>query len=213
MPRRWRSTSESTPAICWSFPARSTPHTHFEEPDPNLLEGFATGGGGAAAGGVTTVIEMPQAHPTTTTIALLQEKQELVHRQAIVDMGLWAGVIGEPAQPTAELDRMADRGAIGFKAFMASSSPFFPAVDAAQLLAAMTAIAPLGLPFALHAEDAALVAAGLQRMHDGKRHDALAHAESRPPLVEAVAVNTALLLAAESGCRVHICHARLGPRH
>src|SRR5215213_11878173 len=40
-------------------------HTHFEEPDPDLLEGFTTGGGAAAAGGVTTVVEMPQAHPTT----------------------------------------------------------------------------------------------------------------------------------------------------
>src|SRR5262245_20507077 len=49
-------------------------HTHFEEPDPELLEGFATGGAAAAAGGITTVVEMPQAHPTTTTAELLQEK-------------------------------------------------------------------------------------------------------------------------------------------
>lgn len=41
-------------------------HTHFEEPDPELLEGFTTGGSAAAAGGITTVVEMPQAHPTTT---------------------------------------------------------------------------------------------------------------------------------------------------
>ena len=28
-------------------------HTHFEEPDPRLLEGFTTGGAAAAAGGIT----------------------------------------------------------------------------------------------------------------------------------------------------------------
>ena len=43
-------------------------------------------------------------------------------------------------------------------------------------------------------------------MQDAGRKDPLAHAESRPPLVETVAVNTALLLAAETGCHVHICH-------
>jgi len=122
-------------------------------------------------------------------------------------MALWAGVIGEPAQPAAELERMAGLGAIGFKAFMASSSPFFPAVDYAQLLAAMASIAALGLPFALHAEDNALVDAGLSRMRRDGRRDPLAHAESRPPMVEAVAVNTALFLAEETGCRVHVCHA------
>src|SRR5690606_27310629 len=140
----------------WVLPGGIDPHTHFEEPDPQLLEGFTTGGHGAAAGGITTVVEMPQAHPTTTTVAHLEAKQALVRQNAIIDMALWAGVIGEPAQPSAELPALAAAGAAGFKSFMASSSPFFPAVDHAQLLAAMTTIAETGLPYALHAEDAAL---------------------------------------------------------
>src|SRR5690606_10650552 len=125
----------------------------------------------------------------------------------IIDMALWAGVIGEPAQPSTELPALAAAGAAGFKSFMASSSPFFPAVDHAQLLAAMTTIAETGLPYALHAEDAALVASGVRRMQEAGRGDPLAHAESRPPLVETVAVGAALSLAAATGCRVHICHA------
>jgi allantoinase len=182
-------------------------HTHFEEPDPNLLEGFTTGGAAAAAGGVTTVVEMPQAHPTTTTAELLQEKIGLVERNAITDVALYGGVIGEPAQPSDELDRMAASRVAAFKSFMASSSPFFPAVDTAQLYHAMRAIARLGLPYALHAEDGSLLADGLRRLQEAGRTDAMAHAESRPPLVEAVAVNTALFLAEQTGCHVHICHA------
>jgi allantoinase len=182
-------------------------HTHFEEPDPELLEGFATGGAAAAAGGVTTVVEMPQAHPTTTTADLLRDKIDLVAQHAITDVALYGGVIGEPAQPSAELARMAALGAVAFKSFMASSSPFFPAVDSAQLYQAMQAIAPLGLPYALHAEDGQMLRDGLQRMQDAGRTDAMAHAESRPPLVEAVAVNMALFLAEQTGCAVHICHA------
>lgn len=191
----------------WVMPGGIDAHTHFEEPDPKLLEGFTTGGAGAAAGGITTVVEMPQAHPTTTTVAHLREKQDLVRRNAIVDMALWAGVIGEPTQPSGELSDLAQVGAIGFKSFMASSSPFFPAVDHAQLLTAMRTIAELGLPYALHAEDAQLLAAGLRDMQAAGRTDPSAHAESRPPLVETVAVSTALQLAAATGCWVHICHA------
>ena len=182
-------------------------HTHFEEPDPGLLEGFTNGGAAAAAGGITTVVEMPQAHPTTTTADQLRDKQAIVAQNAIVDMALWAGVIGEPAQDPDELRAMADAGAAGFKSFMASSSPFFPAVDHAQLLAAMRTIAEIGLPYGLHAEDNALVNDGIRRMQAAGRTDALAHAESRPPLVETVAVNVALQIAEVTGCHVHICHA------
>lgn len=181
-------------------------HTHFEEPDPNLLEGFASGGASAAAGGLTTVVEMPQARPTTTTPKQFAEKRRLVEQNAIVDMALWAGAIGPPAQSASDLDGMAEQGAAALKSFMASSSPLFPAVDHAQLLWVMREAARLGLPYGLHAEDHQLLQDGLRRMKEANRKDPLAHAESRPPLVETVAVNTALLLAAETGCHVHICH-------
>jgi allantoinase len=181
-------------------------HTHFEEPDPRLLEGFTTGGAAAAAGGLTAVVEMPQAHPTTTTPEQFDEKRDLVERNAIVDMAQWGGLIGPPAQTAADVEGMAAAGAAAFKSFMVSSSPFFPAVDHAQLLWGMREAARLDLPYGLHAEDAALLADGLRRMQGAGRTDPLAHAESRPPLVETVAVNTALLLAAETGSHVHICH-------
>jgi allantoinase len=129
-----------------------------------------------------------------------------VERNAVVDMALWGGLIGPPAQTAADLDGMAAEGAAAFKSFMASSSPFFPAVDHAQLLWGMRQATRLGLPYGLHAEDAALLADGLRQMQEAGRTDPLAHAESRPPLVETVAVNTALLLAAETGCHVHFCH-------
>lgn len=181
-------------------------HTHFEEPDPLSLEGFTSGGAAAAAGGLTSVVEMPQARPTTTTPELFAEKRELVARNAIVDMALWAGAIGPPSQSAADLEGMVDLGAAALKSFMASSSPLFPAVNHAQLYWTMQQAARLGLPYGLHAEDNDLLNWGLEQMRAAGRKDPLAHAESRPPLVETVAVNTALLLAGETGCHVHICH-------
>ncbi|MFM9105164.1 MAG: allantoinase AllB [Chloroflexota bacterium] len=181
-------------------------HTHFEEPDPNLLEGFLTGSMAAAAGGVTTVVEMPQAHPTTTTAELLREKREIAERTSIVDMAFWGGITLTNGQTADDLRAMASKGAAAFKSFMASSSPFFPAVDNARLKAAMEVAAETGLPYGLHAEDDSLLRDGIARMQAAGRTDAMAHAESRPPLVETVAVAAALALAEETGAPVHICH-------
>jgi allantoinase len=181
-------------------------HTHFWEPADELLEGFATGGAAAAAGGITTVVEMPQASPTTVTAEQLRAKRDRVGETAIVDTALWAGVIGAPDQAPEELAALAAEGAAAYKSFMASSSRSFPAVDDAKLLAAMVAIAPTGLPYGIHAENDALVAAGVAAMRAAGRRDPLAHAESRPPLVETLAVGTVLALAEATGCWVHICH-------
>jgi allantoinase len=121
-------------------------------------------------------------------------------------MALWGGVIGEPRQNVVDIKEMAAMGAAGFKSFMASSSPSFPAVDVDKLYWSMKIIAETGMPYALHAEDDVMLAAGLKRTHGAGRTDALAHAESRPPIIEAVAVANALHLAEVTGCWVHICH-------
>jgi dihydroorotase-like cyclic amidohydrolase len=177
----WHAEERIDATGLWLLPGGIDAHTHFEEPDPRLLEGFASGGAGAAAGGLTTVVEMPQAHPTTTTVDHFREKRRLVEQNAIVDMALWAGAIGPPGQTTCDLAEMAGEGAAALKSFMASSSPFFPAVDHGQLLWVMREAARLDLPYGLHAEDHQLLADGLTRMRETGRKDPLAHAESRPP--------------------------------
>src|SRR4051794_7701968 len=94
----WSAAERIDAAGLWLIPGGIDSHTHFEEPDPRLLEGFASGGAGAAAGGITSVVEMPQAHPTTINRELLLQKQRLVEQHAVVDMALWGGVIGPPSQ-------------------------------------------------------------------------------------------------------------------
>jgi allantoinase len=181
-------------------------HTHFREPEEFTKEGFLTGGQGAAAGGITTVIEMPQADPTTINPEQYGAKRAQVSKTALVDMALWAGIVGGPLQSEADLRTLAGSGAVAFKSFMASSSPSFPVVDTTALYWAMQIVAETGMPYGLHAEDDNLVASGLKRLQEAGRTDPMAHAESRPPLVESVAVAEALYLAEITGCWVHICH-------
>ena len=188
------------------MPGGIDPHTHFREPEEFTKEGFATGGAGAAAGGITTVVEMPQADPTTVTAEQLRAKIEQIGKSSIVDMALWGGIVGEPLQNPDEIAAMAEAGAVAFKSFLASTSPSFPAVSDDQLLSAMRAVAETGLPYGLHAENDGMVRAGIERVRKQGRTEPLAHADSVPPIVEAAAVNTALLFAQETSCWVHICH-------
>jgi allantoinase len=190
-------------------------HTHFIQddparygPDPIEYEGFAAGGRGAAAGGVTAHVEMPQSRPPTTDGATLARKRELAEPDAIIDFALWGGIVsGQDPEAIAE---QIDEGAVAFKAFMCSSDPSFPGVDDAQLVVALQTLAGTPYMLGVHAENDALLQSGLERMQREGRTDPLAHAESRPPLVEIEAVSRAIVLAEHVGARVHIVHLSTG---
>jgi allantoinase len=191
-------------------------HTHFlqddpENADPELaaphpdeFDGFTNGGRGAAAGGVTTVVEMPQADPSTVTGEIYRRKVSLAAHDALVDFALWGGAI--PGRTTADLADMIDAGAVGFKAFTCNSDPTYPGLDDAQLLQTLGFLKQTSVMLGLHAENDALLQHGLAEMRSGGRTDPIAHAESRPPIVEIEAVNRAIFFAEETGGWVHIVH-------
>ena len=190
-------------------------HTHFVQddtdlvpPDPIEHEGFEAGGRGAAAGGVTTHVEMPQSRPATLDGATFRRKRELAEADAVVDFALWGGVV--QGQPTAAIDEQLEEGAVAFKAFMCDSDPSFPGVDDAQLLQALEQLAGTVLMLGVHAENDALLRAGIERMRSEGRKDPLAHADSRPAIVEIEAVTRAITLAEHAGAWIHIVHLSTG---
>lgn len=178
-------------------------HTHFKEPNTELLEGFHTGSLGAIAGGITTVVEMPQAVPTSSDGASIREKRRIGEEQSIVDFALWGGAINQPIEKIAE---MLDEGIVSVKSFMAGSSPTFPCATDATLVEVFRLLADTGIPYGLHAENDDLLEAGIAQMRAAGRKDPMAHAESRPPLVEEEAVNRALFFAEQTGGYAYICH-------
>jgi allantoinase len=186
-------------------------HIHFVvddtdlfEPDPSEADEFEEGGRAAAAGGVTTIVEMPQAQPPTTDTQRFVRKRELGEPQAIVDFALWGGVV--QGSDTTEIPRMLAEGAVGIKAFMCGSDPSYPGSDDAQLMRAMRELRDTPFMLGVHAENDALINDGIATMRSAGRRDPLAHAESRPPIVEIEAVNRAILLAEHTGAWVHIVH-------
>jgi len=180
------------------FPGGIDSHVHFNEPGRTEWEDIAHGSAALAAGGYTCFIDMPLNNlPVTTTVSAFELKLDALKRSARVDHGLWAGLLPGNLD---ELEPLVRRGAIGFKAFMCPSGiDEFPACDEATLREGMDRIAELRSILLVHAEDPAL----LREPKGPTPRDFL---DSRPAEAEVAAIATAIGMARETGCRLHVVH-------
>jgi dihydroorotase len=190
-------------------------HVHSRDPGFPEKEDFASLTAAAAAGGVTVVVDMPNTVPAVDGAGVLEAKSALARSKAHVDFGLWGLV--RSSTSSEQLEEMASAGAVGFKAYLAYSfslsrkqvlySPgsddpdLEPPADYGTLARLAPAVARLGLPLAIHAEDPAVLAAFRRPILS--YDDLLA---SRPPEAEAVAVSAAAAVAKETGAHLHIAH-------
>src|SRR4029077_7733946 len=111
--------------------------------------------------------------------------------------GLWGGLVPGNLQ---ELEPLAARGAMGFKAFMCPSGiDEFPASDRTTLHEGMKRIAALGSILLVHGADPA-------HLLEPKGTGALDFIHSRPAEAELSAIAGAIELAHATGCRLHVVH-------
>lgn len=185
-------------------------HFHCRAPAYPDRGDFATETRAAAAGGVTTIFEMPISKPCCATGDIFRSRKALGIADSYVNFALY----GAPGLlKRDEIADMANEGAIGFKIFMTGAPagrndefeglclPFVP-----ELYQAMKLVAETGLVCAVHAENDQLLEWHTAQMMAAKRNDVAAHGESRPPVVEALAVATLLTLNQTVGMQLHIAH-------
>jgi allantoinase len=179
-------------------------HVHFNEPGRVDWEGIDTGSSALAAGGGTVFFDMPlNSLPPVTDAASFALKRAAGERLSRTDFALWGGLV--PGN-TGELAAMRDAGAIGFKAFMCNSGvEEFPLADPATLRAGMKRAASLGMLVAVHAEDESLARQRTAEQH-ARGSDARTWLGSRPVELELAAIRTAVDIAGETGCALHIVH-------
>ena len=181
------------------FPGGIDSHVHFNEPGRTEWETAGHGSAALAAGGYTAFIDMPlNCLPVTTTAAAFDAKLAALTGSASVDFGLWGGMVPGNLD---ELEPLARRGVIGFKAFMCPSGiEEFPACDVRTLRDGMARVASLGSMVLVHAEDPALV--GVRDSGSTARD----FVRSRPAAAEVRAIERAIELAHETSCRLHVVH-------
>ena len=191
------------------FPGLIDVHLHFNEPGRTAWEGAATGSRALAAGGGTLFFDMPlNSSPCTINAREFDNKRAALEAASITDFALWGGLI--PGN-VSELPGLADRGVVGFKAFLCNSGlPEFPHADDLTLYEGMREAARLGLPVAVHAESEEITKRLSARVTAAGRTDLAAFLESRPVIAEVEAISRAGLLARETGCKLHIVHISSG---
>jgi allantoinase len=184
-------------------------HVHFNEPGRTEWEGSATGSRALAAGGGVMFFDMPlNSSPCTVSAAAFDEKCAALERSSITDFALWGGLI--PGSVDA-MEDLAERGVIGFKAFLSNSGlDEFPRVDDLTLYRGMQKAVRLGLPVALHAENEEITS-GLARHAIAQGRTGMRdYLQSRPVIAEVEAITRAAAIARETGTKLHIVHVSSG---
>ncbi len=191
------------------FPGVIDAHVHFNEPGRTHWEGFATGTQALAAGGTTLFFDMPlNAHPPTIDAASFDLKLAAAQASSLVDFAFWGGLV--PGN-VAHMEELAERGVIGFKAFMSNSGiDDFQSVDDLTLYEGMREAARLGKIVALHAENDEITGNLARRAIEQGRTGIRDYLASRPVIAELEAIERAILFASETGCALHIVHVSSG---
>jgi allantoinase len=191
------------------FAGMIDPHVHFNEPGRTDWEGLATGSAALAAGGGTCFFDMPlNSNPPVLSGDAFDEKRRLGEQKSLTDFAIWGGLTPLNIHL---MDELAERGVVGFKAFMSNSGIVeFPHVDDLTLLEGMHRAAKLGLPVAVHAENETITAGLSRRALTEGRTSARDFFSSRPPIAELEAIERAIAFAAETRCALHIVHVSTG---
>lgn len=188
------------------FPGLIDMHLHFNEPGRTEWEGAETGSYALAAGGGTLFFDMPlNSTPCTITAEQVDVKRAALEASSIADFGLWGGLVPSSVN---QMAGMAERGVVGFKAFMCDSGlPEFPHADDKTLRDGMREAARLGLPVAVHAENEETTRTLTAAMTGSTARDFLA---SRPVAAELDAISRAVDIAGETRAKLHIVHVSTG---
>jgi allantoinase len=153
--------------------------------------------------------DMPlNSSPPTLDARSFDSKLAVAREKSLTDFALWGGLVPWNLD---HLEELAERGVIGFKAFMSNSGvDDFGHVDYATLREGMKRGAKLGKLVAVHAESELITSELTNRAIRKGKTGIRDYLESRPIFAELEAIHHAIELAGETECALHIVHVSSG---
>lgn len=173
-------------------------HVHLRDPGLEYKETLETGGKAAAKGGVTTVCAMPNTKP------VIDEKEKVadVHKRAkeespvhVIQIG--AVTVGQAGTQLADIKGMAEADC------HAVSEDGKSVMNASLYRKGMKAAKEAGISVFAHCEDSTMVEGGVM---NADKNAARLGLKGITNSVEDVIVARDILLAKETGVRLHLCH-------
>lgn len=172
-------------------------HVHFRDPGFLYKEDLMSGAQAAAAGGVTTVACMPNTSPAIDSSDVIADIMSRAKNAPVTILPYGAVTVGQKGIALTDAAALKAAGAV------ALSDDGIPVMNAALLREAMKAAKALDLLISSHCEDAELVKN--YAVNEGAVSEKLG-IPGRPAIAEELMVMRDVLLAQETGAKIHIAH-------
>lgn len=183
---------------CYVMPGFIDLHVHLRDPGLTYKETLETGGKAAARGGVTTICAMPNTKPITDTKEMVAELHRRAEKESLVHVIQLGSVTkGQAGEELADIKGMAEAGC------HAISEDGKSVMNASLYRKGMKLAKESGISVFAHCEDITMVEGGV--MNAGARAKEFG-INGITNSVEDVIVARDILLAKETGVRLHLCH-------
>lgn len=183
---------------CYVMPGFIDLHVHLRDPGLEYKETLETGGNAAVKGGITTVCAMPNTKPVTDDkerIAKVHERAKKESLTHVIQIG--AVTKGQAGQELADIAGMAEAGC------HAISEDGKSVMNASLYRKGMKLAKENGIAVFAHCEDITMVEGGVMNADENAKRLGLKGITNS---VEDVIVARDILLAKETGVRLHLCH-------
>ncbi len=187
------------------IPGAIDPHVHLAMPvgDTFSVDDWESGTVAAACGGVTTLIDFVEPDLGEDLLVALQKRQSCAQGRAVIDFGLHMTLRDDHLQTLSQIPAVISAGCPSFKTYLTYEG--FALSDKA-FLNVLEAVGEAHGMVLVHAENDAMIAYCTQRMITQGKTAPSAHAQARPAVAEAEAIQRALALAEVTGTPLYIVH-------
>jgi dihydropyrimidinase len=188
------------------IPGGIDPHVHLDLPTPagNSSDDFYTGSVAAFSGGTTCFIDFVTPSKGESLIEALH-KRKAVAENSLADYSLHLGITWWHSSLAFEIKQCIEKeGITSFKTYLAYKGSI--GISYKELFEIMKVVAKFNGIVTVHCEDGDSVLEMQQQLiNDGKTSPRY-HAQSRPAMVEAEAVEKVLQMAKQSKCKTYLVH-------
>ncbi|POP32498.1 dihydroorotase [Lactonifactor longoviformis] len=187
---------------CFVMPGLIDIHVHLRDPGLEYKEDILTGARAAARGGFTTILAMPNTKPVIDRpdrVRYVHKKAEQLAPIHVLQVG--AITMGQKGEELADIRGMVEEG------IPAISEDGKSVMNAQLYKEAMEIAAACGIPVLAHCEDINMVNGGCMNADEKARELGLPGITNS---VENVIIARDILLARDTGAKLHLCHCSTG---
>lgn len=172
-------------------------HVHLREPGYEYKETIQTGAMAAAAGGFTTICAMPNTKPPLDSPGMIRHVIDKAANALVNVLPIGAVTMGQEGKELTDIPGLIKAGAAGI------SEDGKSVMDSALYARAMLKAAELDTVVFAHCEDKSLAAGGVMNAGEKAKELGLAGISNA---AEDVIMARDIILAGETGARLHLCH-------